>query len=143
MESREVSKQFIKFLISIRNFFKDHTNHDKKSDVTHQQFATLMTIKQLSKTSLKELSKEIKVSKSSLCIMMNKMVDEGYVERQIDTEDRRNTFYELSSKGYELVEVEIDKRINKLSERIDKLSEERKEKFYECLVEIEQILEEI
>ncbi|MCY6370125.1 MarR family winged helix-turn-helix transcriptional regulator [Clostridium ganghwense] len=143
MESREVSKQFINFIMSIRNFFKAQTNSNSTSNVTHQQFSTLMTVKHLNKAALKDLSKEIKVSKSSLCIMLNKMVDEGYVERETDPKDRRNTFYSLSSKGEEFLGIEVENRLYKLDKRIDRLSEERKEKFYECLVEIEKVLEEI
>ena len=56
---------------------------------------------------LKNLSKELNVSTSSLCILLNKLVDQNYVYREEDRRDRRNTFYGITEIGEKIINDEM------------------------------------
>ncbi|KAJ49974.1 DNA-binding MarR family transcriptional regulator [Clostridium tetanomorphum] len=143
MDNREVAKEFIGFLIKLKKYMRAEVSKSRSSNITEQQFRTLMNLKQSGKCTLKELSGRIHVSNSSLCIMLNKMVEEGIVQREIDDKDRRNTFYNLSNCGRKFLEKELDKKLLTMGDKIGNLSEEEKEKFIVYLKGIEEIIEKI
>jgi len=120
-----------------------YVDNTESCRLTEKQFRTLMNIKTQEKEILKNLSKNMKVSTSSLCIMLNKMTDEGLVHRETDIKDRRNTFYSLTRKGRELLDNEVEIRLSLLNKQIDKLSDEKKQKLYMCMTGIEEIIEEL
>ena len=53
---------------------------------------------------LKYLSNHLHVSTSSLCILLNKLVEKGYVYREEDKKDRRNTLYEITKEKSEILD---------------------------------------
>lgn len=142
MKNREVAKEFIGLTIKIKEFFRGQNKKRNDSNLTEQQFRTLLYLKKLEKPSLKDLSENAHVSNSSLCIMLNKMVDENLVVRESDTRDRRTTNYSLTTEGMEFLEDEMGKRLNILAYELGKLDEEKKEKFYEHLKGLNEIMNE-
>lgn len=141
MKSRELSNEFIHFMIKIKKYIRAQVRCEKLSKTTEQQFRTLMSLKKLKKCTLKELSKSTNVSTSSLCIMLNKLCEEGKVERETDKEDRRNTFYNLSGNGEKFLEDELENKLGALSERMDRLTEEQKNQFSKNMKEILEIMD--
>ncbi|MDO7203040.1 MarR family transcriptional regulator [Paraclostridium bifermentans] len=80
----------------------------------------------MKKIELKNLSKELYVSTSSLCILLNKLVELGYVYREEDSKDRRNTFYGITAEGEVVVNIEIEKFMQIVNDKIDKLDLQKK-----------------
>lgn len=145
MKTRIISNELISFVMKIRKFGRMYSNTNKFDNckLTEQQFRTFMCLKKLNKCTLKELSKSLKVSTSSLCIMLGKMYEEGYVDRETDIKDRRNTFYYLTEEGQKFLCDEIERRLGLLDKQIDKLTNEKKERLYSCVKEVEEIIEEL
>ena len=143
MDNRAVSRELISFFMEMGKAFKEYSHNEKDSIITHQQFLTIANLKHLGKRGLKEISKDMKVSTSSLCIMLNKLVESGYAQRETDPNDRRNTLYSITEKGEELFEEEVDKKLYYIDVIIDKLSEESKEKFYNSIIQLKEIVKEI
>lgn len=143
MDDREISKELINFLIKLKRFGRANVSRYDDPNLTEQQFRTLINLKELKKTTLKHLSNNIHVSSSSLCIMLNKMVEEDIVIREADSKDRRNTFYSLTSKGLDFLENEIEKKLERVGEKISNLSLEEKEKLVEYINGISDIIEKI
>ena len=81
MENKEISKLLIHSMNNYQNLIKaTNTDRYKKGKVlTKKQFFTLVEIQKREKIELKNLSKELYVSTSSLCILLNKLVELGYV----------------------------------------------------------------
>ncbi len=128
MDNKEMS---ILVLENMNNFYnvaktvnKDRYNIDK--NLTEKQFFALSRIKKLGKIELKNLSKDLNVSTSSLCILLNKLVERGYVYREEDVKDRRNTFYGITEIGMNILDGEVNLFINIISEKIASLSDEDK-----------------
>lgn len=98
LENFNMFDNMIKNIIGSRN--------KKKHMFTSKQFFTLEQMKKYDKIELKYLSKELYVSTSSLCILLNKMVENGFVFRAEDPRDRRNTLYGLTDLGRETLQKE-------------------------------------
>ncbi|MEN2259533.1 MarR family winged helix-turn-helix transcriptional regulator [Paraclostridium benzoelyticum] len=128
MENKEISKLLIQSMNNYQNLIKaTNTDRYKKGKVlTKKQFFTLVEIQKREKIELKNLSKELYVSTSSLCILLNKLVELGYVYREEDSKDRRNTFYGITEEGEVVVNTEIEKFMQIVNDKIDKLDLEKK-----------------
>ena len=145
MENKEISKLLIQSMNNYQNLIKS-TNIDryKKGKIlTKKQFFTLVEIQKREKIELKNLSKELYVSTSSLCILLNKLVELGYVYREEDSRDRRNTFYGITEEGEVVVNNEIEKFKKIVNNKIDKLDSQRKKELKESLQKTIDIMKEI
>ncbi|MDR1614826.1 MAG: MarR family winged helix-turn-helix transcriptional regulator [Campylobacteraceae bacterium] len=64
----------------------------------HQMMAILWLDKN-GKNRLKDIADQTKMSTSSLCVMFNTLDKNALIIREIDKNDRRNTYYSLSDEG--------------------------------------------
>ncbi|HDK7166794.1 TPA: MarR family transcriptional regulator [Clostridium botulinum] len=141
MDNIELSKELIKFMITMKKQTREYLNLNFTLKLTEQQFVTLFILKKNKKITLKKLSTYICVSTSSLCIMLTRMMEEELVYREVDERDRRNTFYSLTEKGINLIDKEIKGKVDNIEEKIMNLSLEQKEKLYEAIKDIEEIID--
>ncbi len=145
MENKEISKLLIQSMNNYQNLIKaTNTDRYKKGKVlTKKQFFTLVEIQKREKIELKNLSKELYVSTSSLCILLNKLVELGYVYREEDSKDRRNTFYGITEEGEVVVNTEIEKFMQIVNDKIDKLDLQKKKELEGSLQKTINIMKEI
>lgn len=122
----------------IRIVNKDRYKLDKS--LTEKQFFALSELKKHEKMELKNLSMQLHVSTSSLCILLNKLVEKEYVYREEDKRDRRNTFYGLTQKGTDVFNGQVEKFIEVIEEKIDTLSEQDKEKLFTYMNDVGAII---
>lgn len=142
MDNRKISAIMMENMTYFTHLIKvvnDERNTIEKV-LTERQFYALVSIRKHKKIELKNLSKDLYVSTSSLCILLNKLVDQGYVYREEDSKDRRNTFYCITEKGNEIVQEEIEKFLAIVSSKVDKLNEEQKEILFKCMTEAKPII---
>lgn len=143
MDNRDIAEEFILFTIKLKKYMKANMVNNKAFKLTNTQFRTLLQLNCLKKCTLKDLSKNIKVSTSSLCIMLNKMNDEGIVKRETDIKDRRNTFYSLTDNGEKILEEEKERIISYIDSKIKGLSDEKRIRLFESLNDLKEILDEM
>lgn len=141
MDSTQLSKELIEFMINMKKETKAYLNSNVSLKLTEQQFITLFILNKNSKISLKKLSTYINVSTSSLCIMLTRMMEEGLVYREVDEKDRRNTFYGLTTQGINLIHKEIKGKVDTVEEKIINLSSSEKERLYKSIKIIEEIMD--
>lgn len=145
MENREISVLMMENMNHLSNLIKivnDERNSSEKI-LTERQFFALVSIRKHKKIELKNLSKDLYVSTSSLCILLNKLVEQEYVYREEDTKDRRNTFYCISEKGDRIVKAEIDKFLGIIGTKVNKLDTNQKEKLFNCLSEVNPMIKNL
>ena len=121
----------------IKSIDKERSKNNKV--FTERQFFVMIKIYKYKKIELKNLSKELNVSTSSLCILLNKMVEQGYVYRKEDTRDRRNTFYGITDFGEDTINIEMKKISSIIEKKFDILEEEDKKIMIESLKNIKNI----
>jgi DNA-binding MarR family transcriptional regulator len=75
----------------------------KDSPLTAHQMFIMKTIRKNSNANLTSLCREVNLSKGSLSLMINKLSEEGYVSRNGNSLDRRNSQIILTKKGEEIL----------------------------------------
>lgn len=143
--NREISIPLMEGMNNFYELIRVVSNERNKSEnvLTEKQFFALTKMRKHDKIELKNLSKDLHVSNSSLCILLNKMVEHGYVYREEDSNDRRNTFYGITEEGRKTLDEEINKFLEIVQLKIEVLDEEKRVKFLEGLLEVNNIVKEI
>ncbi|MGL5716681.1 MAG: MarR family winged helix-turn-helix transcriptional regulator [Paraclostridium sp.] len=145
MDNKKISELMISNMNTFQNLIKTTNDERYKHGkvLTKKQFFALVEIQKHKKIELKNLSKALFVSTSSLCILLNKLVEQDYVYREEDANDRRNTFYGITEKGHEVSNQEIEKFMNIISNKLDRIDEERRSELSISLQKTNEILNEI
>ncbi|SCH08390.1 MarR family winged helix-turn-helix transcriptional regulator [Romboutsia sp. 1001713B170207_170306_H8] len=121
----------------LKNINKERSRETKT--FTERQFFVMLKIYKHKKMELKNLSKELNVSTSSLCILLNKLVEQGYVYRKEDSKDRRNTFYGITDFGEETINIEMQTISLIIESKFKKLDLQDKRILIESLQNIKSI----
>lgn len=136
MEDKELALLLLENFNIFDNMIKNVTGSGMKKiqKFTTKQFFTLEQMKKYDKIELKNLSKDLYVSTSSLCILLNKMVDNDYVFREEDPKDRRNAFYGMTEKGREVLAEEEDRIASVLVQNMNGFDEKFKKNLEKSLM---------
>ena len=104
--------RFLELLGAMKRYVRDEIspNSDRGMSMSDEKFRSLLGLRFLGRSQLKDLARHDGLSASAQCIMLNRLVDDGFAERTGDSRDRRNTFYELSDSGQALLSGEIARR---------------------------------
>ena len=134
MEDRDLSIMLLKNIHVFHSIVKVIVSERNESRIlTERQFFALKKMAEIDKMELKNLSKVLHVSTSSLCILLNKLVEQGYVYREEDKKDRRNTFYGITEKGSEVLEREKADILKIINKKIELIDEDKREDLYKAL----------
>lgn len=143
MEDRDLSIVLLKNIHVFHSIVKVIVSERNESRIlTERQFFALKKMAELDKMELKNLSKVLHVSTSSLCILLNKLVEQGYVYREEDKKDRRNTFYGITEKGREVLEIEKTDVLNVIKRKIELIDEDKREDLYKALELVFDVLKD-
>lgn len=142
MERNEVSKLILLNMNTFHNLVKIVNNEKFKTErtLTEKQFFALSSIKKHKKIELKNLSKDLYVSTSSLCILLNKLVEKGYVYREEDSKDRRNTFYGITEEGEKIFLEEINEILSIIESKLSGISDNEISKLLAAMSEVDSIM---
>jgi DNA-binding MarR family transcriptional regulator len=97
--------------------------------MSEERFRTLLTLRYYGKGYLKTLALHDGLSSSALCIMLNRMVEEGFAAREGDPDDRRNVSYELTTSGTSRLNAEIERRTERICGALDRMGIAEKARF--------------
>ncbi|MDR3345580.1 MAG: MarR family transcriptional regulator [Campylobacteraceae bacterium] len=89
---------------------------------------------------LRDIAKREDVSAASLCIMLKKLEQKGWVEREIDKEDRRNTYYILTNDGRDVANEGMEYLRYMIRTALEPIKGDDVERFADALVVINEIL---
>ncbi len=138
LAAEQVLNSFIKLSKNMRKIFDFKFSHS-----TMRQFSTLKYLENYGACNLKEFSKRLNVSSSSLCIMLRKLEEKGLIERKHSENDRRNIIYSLSSKGKNFLNEEKEIRLDSLKKKVEKLDDAEIENFCYHLKSANEIIEKL
>lgn len=91
----------------------------KKSSLTHQQIMVIKLIAHNEKVTISELCKEMSLAKGTMSGIVSRLEAADYVKKVKCDNDKRNTYVEFSTKGYEYAKNftnEINKSFDKIFE---------------------------
>jgi DNA-binding MarR family transcriptional regulator len=93
------------------------------SDLTVPQFRTLAFIRRNPGASLSAAAEFIGLTLSSMSILVNGLVERGYVEREVSSQDRRRVHLTLTPAGQHNLETALHATEARLAEMVAQLSE--------------------
>lgn len=129
-------------------FYKLKNVHFTKflpKDISHGECFALMKLKELIENSeegqvmINDLCTNLHVSSPALSRTLKHLEEEGYVERIIDSNDRRNNFLILTDKGNDILKS-IEEHMNVFCNAVyDNMGEESIKKFIQYLNDLYEI----
>jgi MarR family 2-MHQ and catechol resistance regulon transcriptional repressor len=110
---------------------------------TTPQMVALIDLAVLGKSRLKDMAERTGSSSQSLCIMYNNLEKEGYILRETDPNDRRNTFYSISENGMAFLMDYVEKTKVVVLKTFEKLSDKEAEELGNSLKKANEIIEKL
>ena len=83
----------------VEKVLEDTISQSDFSDLTQQQFHYLQVIVRMKNPTLTELADELGLTKPTVTVLVNKLVEKGYVTRVKSDEDRRSIHLIINKKG--------------------------------------------
>lgn len=126
---RTLAGRFLELLGAMKRYIREQLPSPAGDGMSEERFRTLLTLKYYGKGYLKTLAAHDGVSSSALCIMLNRMVEEGFAVRIGDQYDRRNVSYELTDAGALRLTVEIERQTDQICTALDGMGSDEKSRF--------------
>ncbi|OGD83182.1 hypothetical protein A3J17_02725 [Candidatus Curtissbacteria bacterium RIFCSPLOWO2_02_FULL_40_11] len=133
----QIIEEILHAFHTIRNITKTkaaslgHQNH-----ITHSQWFVLTIIEHFKKTSIKHIAESMEMSSSAATQLVDGLVQNGYVTRQEDPNDRRSVQIEISPKGKKYIVTTKERRIVEMAEIFDALTDKELEEFVQLFKKI-------
>ena len=108
-------------------------------DLTYNQYKMLLTIYDKGNCTLNVLARELRIAMSSASGMVDRLVNQGFVYRTVDEDNRRQVMIYTTEKGEELIRElrhGIVENYRTLLERLPPRDQERLVAAFESLAEI-------
>lgn len=114
--------RLLQLLGAMKRFVREQVPPLPTGGMSEEKFRTLLSLKLLGRSPLKRLAAYDGLSASAQCIMLDRLVDEGFADRASDPDDRRRVLYELSHDGLSMLDGEIRRRTAILTGRLGRLA---------------------
>lgn len=108
--------------------------------LTTSQFYILKIINYYGALRASELAREMNVKPSTITVTINRLIEQGLVNRYHDREDRRAVIIELTKKGESVVEETIIARNEHIPKYLSLLEFQEKEKLLQLLEKLRAII---
>lgn len=132
-------ENIMQFIPSIhKRLFKGLTSFE----ISRQQSELLFIISHKNGRTMSYYSEKTMISKPNLTIIADKLIDEGYVERGFDKDDRRIITLNITDKGLEYLEKVKKIVIESISAKLDNLSDSDVDRLNSLFAEINSIFAE-
>lgn len=107
------------------------------------QLMVLVDLMVSGKSKLKEIAHRQCMPTPNLCIMFRKLEGEGLVARMVDQDDRRNTWYSVTTKGTKIANQFKEAVFDMVENFCHGLSADEEKKLTQCLTYLNTILKRV
>lgn len=111
-------------------------------NLTLPQFDVLAQLQHEEGITQQSLADRLLVTKGNVCGLMDRMVEQGLVERRADPQDRRAYMLHLTPKGKALIQQVLPAQSRLIDEQLGKLSLEKQKQLLDLLGELDRALPE-
>lgn len=139
----EVASRFLELLGTMKRYVRERLPPLAEGAMSEERFRTLLTLRYYGKGYLKTLAEHDRLSSSALCIMLNRMVEDGFAARTEDTDDRRNVFYQLTPSGAARLKAELERRTDLIHASLGRLSSSEKARFARAIETVLAVVEKL
>jgi len=115
----------------------------KEDDIKGRKTSIINMIKNQGKITMSQVKKKFQLSAGQATKLVNPLVDEGVVKRQVGKEDRRKVYLVLTKKGEEKIKSLIERVSNQINLILMILEDEEQEQLLTLLEKIVEGVEEV
>lgn len=112
-------------------------------EMPKQQLGLLYHISKDDRKPMSHYSEKMIVPKSNLTVIADKLINEGYVEREFDPGDRRVIILALTKKGEEYINENVRRIKEEMAERLDSFDENDIKRLNELIEEMKAIFDRL
>lgn len=140
MEREKLAENILNFLpLMFKRLMKAHPPFD----MPKQQMGLLFHISKEDRRSMSYYSEKMMVTKSNLTVLADKLINDGFVEREFDPDDRRVIILALTKKGEEYINENIKRIKGEMTERLNLFNDEDVKRLNELIEEMKAIFNRI
>lgn len=119
------------------------SQYAKSTGLSMPQFSILMQLHHKGPCGMSQISERFDISNAAASQLAEKLVQNKYIERAEDPNDRRAKVLQLTPKGKELINAGVTERYRWMDELMKSLSTNEKEKIYEALTILTEKAKEV
>lgn len=136
MDRETLAENLFNFLpLMFKRLMKAHPHFE----MPKQQMGLLFHISKNNRRPMSYYSEKMMIPKSNLTVISDKLIKEGFVERDFDANDRRVIILALTQKGEEYINENIKKIKWEIMERLESFSDEDIKRLNELIEEMKEI----
>lgn len=143
MSAEEVVREFFRRVGNDRRLTRQLYNYIKPPKQKPQKIFLLDDLKEAGKAKLKDIAAKTGYSPQNLCILYNGLEKDGLIAREVDSTDRRNTYYFLTDKGLQTLEKNKSKARDAIKELFSRLSDNDLTELKKSLEKVNNIIEKV
>lgn len=143
MSAEEVVREFFRSVGNDRRLIRQLYNYIKPPKQKPQKIFLLDDLKEAGKAKLKDIAAKTGYSPQNLCILYNGLEKDGLIAREVDSTDRRNTYYFLTDKGLQTLEKNKSKARDAIKELFGRLSDNDLTELKKSLEKVNNIIEKV
>ena len=143
MSAEEVVREFFRSVGNDRRLTRQLYNYIKPPKQKPQKIFLLDDLKEAGKAKLKDIAAKTGYSPQNLCILYNGLEKDGLIAREVDSTDRRNTYYFLTDKGLQTLEKNKSKARDAIMELFGRLSDNDLTELKKSLEKVNNIIEKV
>ena len=137
-------EQIVRNFITIIPLFKKKLLHDNckfdKGNLNHSHFQILAVLKKEGQQPISEVAKKLFISTPNMTKLLNKLIDEGMIERIPGEKDRRIININLTEKGNIFLENKFLEFESSLKNKFSPLSQDKLNKLNDSLITLKEVL---
>ncbi|NTW71074.1 MAG: MarR family transcriptional regulator [Eubacteriaceae bacterium] len=136
----ELSKNLLMLLPAM---FKKLMKEMPEMEIPKQQLGLLFRIHEENGRTMSTYSDKMCIPKSNLTILADKLIQEGLIVRENDSEDRRVVNLKITEKGQEFVDLHMNIVKSELLKRFEVLDDDDVTKLNTLIIEMKNIFDKI
>lgn len=138
-----VSEQFFTLIMLIHKKILRPEEFMKAFPIPPSHAKVIFYLTQKGPSPVSAIGKELCISKSNMTPIIDKLLEDGYVNRYEDTNDRRIIRIELTEKACQVFKLKKEYAIDSLNERFSTLENEEIDSLDELLCEFNRIISKL
>ena len=124
-------RQFMDF--AMHHTMRERAHFAKATGLSMPQFGILMQLHYRKDCGISDLGERFDITSAAASQLVDKLVQSGLIQREEDPADRRAKLLNLTGKGRELIQQDVEKRYRWVNQLAGKLTAEERDKVAEAL----------
>lgn len=145
MKDKDLKEKYMKAIIRFRKFgiILPHTSNLNVTELVVMRGLEENCPYSDNNISISEVQNGLHITKSAISQMMNSLEKKGFIERTIDTDDRRKIVVTLTEAGKDILSKTKESANHNLNEIISTLGDDKTNQFISLLNQVSDISEEL